>query len=463
MDMPVFLPQRLLKYNTAVDDAELLASLIKNRADLLEFFEFAADHETWSEDHPEFMRSALDWLTQQSFQNRLTQEAAQRIAEKVRLHFPVLSLYMPKNIVVDLEGVSFSVNSLVFGSASPLIQEVIQDKKVVKLTNMTPLSFRAIQEYVTTGNVPDLWKEQEAELIQIHAQATYWGFQDVARACEKILSRYIMRGNVFEKLLQAHQNTWPILQESCCEFINQLELACKVQASVDSLSFEFIEFIGTALDTFEKLRHAITHLIFRKNLIEDFMFRDVVNQCPHLVGLDIDDSSSYTENLQSVPKSIQELDISSCGWLQSQHFPLLANAFPNIRKLILRSNIQLNYTSWSQLTLFPLLVDLDISRNTQITDDDFVIILQALPKLTDLKADDCRHITDRGFLEMMRYAPQLVVLSVERTEISDGTLIELVERCTYLKEINISRCTRITPKGIANALRLSKTTLKISV
>lgn len=461
MEMPVFLPERLMEYSTAADDAVLFAALIKKQADFLEFFEYAANHETWSEDHPEFMRSALDWVTHHFLQNRLTSEAAQKIAEKIRLHFPILSIYVPNNIVFDVEGVSFSVNSLMFGTASPMIHELIlreyRDKgqETVKLKNITPLGFRAIQEYVMTGTVLNLWKEQEAELMQIHAQASYWGFYGLACACEKILSRYIMRGNVIEKLIEAHENQWLIVQESCCQFMNQLDLGYRVQAPAKALSFEFFAFVGSALDAFEKLRRHITHLIFRKNLIEDFTFRDVVNQCPHLTGLDIDDSNSYDENLQSVPTSIQELDISSCSWLRPEHFPLLAKAFPNLRKLVIRNNIRLDYNSWSQLTLFPLLIDLDISLNTQITDSDFKIILQALPGLTDLKADACIHISDRGFLDMMHSEPQLVVLSVERTDISDGTLADLAERCLYLKDLNIARCSKITDKGVWDLVRIS--------
>ncbi len=469
MEMPLFLPTRLQHYGSAVDDTKLFTLLVKNRAELLDFFEYASDHETWSEDHSEFMGLALDWFTLHFFENRLMLEDARRVAKKVQEHFSVLSPYLPKNIAFDVKGVIFSVNSLLFGAASPLVQELIlheyRDKSqdLVKLQGISVTVFRSIEESVMTGNVLDLWKQQEEELIQIHRQASSWGFTYLAHACEKILSRYIMRGNVYEKLLEAHRNQWTVLQKYCCDYITDLDLGCRVQAIEETLSFEFLEYVGSAIDIFEKLKHTITHLIFRKRLLEDFMFRDYVNQCPLLKGLDIDNSYTYDENLQSVPQTVIELDISSCGWLRPIHFPLLASAFPHLKKLIIRNNILLNYASWGQLVLFPELIDLDISFNSQITDDDLKMILQAVPNLTDLKADDCTHVTDRGLLEMVRSLSSLTVLSLEKGDMTDGTLIEMVQHCPFLKELNIARCPKITDKGLWDSVRQAKALRKLGI
>lgn len=461
MEMPLLLPPSFDAYRKAQSDEELARMLIQHKNDLISFFGYAADHETWSETHATFMRMVLDFLTNQFSQNRLSADEVQSIASIVQAHILILSGYLPQTIKFDVSGMTFSSNSLMFGAASPQMQElIVQDSrdqegtKAIKLSGIDPGIFRIIEEFVMTGAVADLWKMQETELTKIHRQATTWGFQGLAHQAEEILARYIMRGNVFEKLLEAHKHNWPLMKKACRTFINQLDLGCRLHETKEAFfAFEFFEFSTPALDIFEKLSQITTHLIFRKKLIEEMPFRAVVNQCPQLVGLDISESLAYDENLQSDPKTILELDLSSCTWLESSYIPLLAKAFPSLKKLVIQNNSQLTYASWAELRLFSELTYLDISRNTQISDDDLRMVLQALPKLTDLKMDECKQVTDRGFFELAHLLPDLTVLSMERCQLSDGLLKELAQRCQQLKELNVCRCPRLTERGILEAVK----------
>src|SRR5262249_19595049 len=147
------------------------------------------------------------------------------------------------------------------------------------------------------------------------------------------------------------------------------------------------------MDVFERVKNNITHLICSGDLTRDPTFSKVLGQCPKLLSLDISHSTDFTEQLKSIPYRLEELDISKCAWLSEYEFRQIVQICPHLSSLKLSSNVQLNFSAWSELQKLKGLKVLDLSRCNQIQDRDLKIILMACRMVTDLELEECKGIT----------------------------------------------------------------------
>jgi len=206
------------------------------------------------------------------------------------------------------------------------------------------------------------------------------------------------------------------------------------------------------MEIFDAMRFNVTHLIISKNLTDQAGFSDVINRCPSMVCLDLSGSGSFTDRLLDIPESLEELDISNCEWLTNKNFKKMIEICPNLVKIRLASNSQLNYSSWTLLKDLRRLEKLDISRCYQIKDEDFKLILQACRDVTHFYLEECTGLSDNAFFELAKNIPKLTDLDVSRTNITDSGLIDLMMRCSHLITLKLVRCSNLSPKGILEAV-----------
>lgn len=460
MELPILLPKDLDYVGIATDDRILLNLLVKIPQDLNIFFQYACDDETWSSKHTYFMKNILLWLTDQFFQDRWLWSFAQSAAQSIREHIHILEPLLPLNLTILYDkGRSAQVNSLLWGTGSDylhtLIRQECRDKKktILEVPELPEDVFPVIQEYLNSGNVKELWRKREPELIPILSIATEWGLSGLMELTEDILKKYMTLNNVCDRLIDSHENKWIHLRNACIEFINELNAGVHLDPEASEFSFEFLDFREKALSYFEKLREHIERLVISRNLTENPEFSTVIHQCPRMKCLDISRSESFSDRFVDIPNTLEDLDVDKCAWLSNANIAKLLEICPNLTKISLASNTQITYSGWSALQKLRHLQSLDISRCFQITDEEFKLIMQASRMVTHLHVQECTKLTDQAFYELGRNMPKLTDLDLSRCNISDVALSSLVAHCRQLVTLTLVRCPKLTDRGIAEAAR----------
>lgn len=463
MRLPSFLPSEFSKYEKADSDEELYNMLIENPRELIRFFEFSCDNETWSEQHSEFIGKILSWLTTRFFLSDLPVFYIEHAAKIIQQHIGALKIYLPYDILVNISDREILINSLLWASHSEyfrnlLRKEILEKKqKLIVLDNVPYEVFLKAEEFVTTGNCLDLWKKNQSELLEIMQYAKVWQLRGLLELCEEVLKRYIDRVNVNIMLIMAHHQGFSLLRDACFEFINELNMGVRFEKKLlPDLAFEFLEFQDRSLDLFDELKSYITHLIISGALTAQPIFSKVINQCSNLKGLDISRSSLFTDRLQDIPLSLQELDLSQCYWLNDENLKILILKCPQLTKLTLRGDTQLTYRSWSELYKLRALKSLDVSRCHQITDQDLSMILKACRGLTELNLEGCKKISNKAFFELAQTSQRLMHLNISESVISDGVLSEIASYNRDLLSLALVQCESITQKGIRELIQFCR-------
>lgn len=470
MEMPAFLPAGLEEYRGVISDEELIQMLYSHSVNMFPFFIVAADDETWSSNHPFVMTELLKYLTRQAFDRRLEIQHIKQVQTKIHEHILLLDSYLPLDMILGVGGDEFHVNSLLFIAASPFFQDLIRHQLYDKKTNFLGLNgvsltvFKAVLEFVQTGGVPDLWKNNEVELRDIHLQADRFGLIELGNSCEEVLKRYINHESVMPMLIQAHHDGWGLLRASCYQYINGLFYGVKFHDSnLESLVFEFLEFKERSLEIFDKIKDLITHLIVSGTLTEEEVFSAVIKNCKRLIQLNLSASNIFSEKIFDAPDNLAELDISSCNWLDEACLNRFFLKFTHLRALNLKDNNQLGFNAFGTLSKAKHLTDLNISRNFGIHDEEFKLIVQSCSQLTGLDCSECKKVEDKGFYELARNLTHLQILNLENCQISDGILIEIAVKLNFLESINLTSCKRLSDRGVMEFVKQSRSLKTLNI
>jgi F-box/leucine-rich repeat protein 2/20 len=470
MDLPSLLPTELRYTSVASNDRILLNMLMKIQQDLILFFEYACDDETWCGQHVDFMQGAIQWITNQFFQDKLLMSLAQRTSRAIQKHIRILGELIPNNLTINYGNEhSLEVNSLMWGASSEYLRVLIRQecrdkgKRILNLPHLSRDIFLSLEEFILTGQAKELWQKEEKELLPVLQKASEWEILGLVELIENLLKNSITSNNVFEKLLLAQKKKWPHLKEAGMTFINNLNKGVYLDTSLSELCFEFLNFNDSALAIFERLRLEISCLVISRNLTEHFQFTKVINNCPRMICLDISRSESFSERLRDIPSSLAELHVEECAWLNNVNLGKLLEICPNLTKISLANNTQISYIGWSELQKIHHLQKLDISRCRQLTDDDFKLVLQACRSITHLNLQQCTKLTEFAFYELGRNMPKLIHLDLSRSQISDRALIDLSVRCPYLESLILTGCQNLTDRGIMETIKNTKWLRKLNV
>lgn len=467
--LPAFLPQALDYCNQANSEEELLDLLIKDTGNLLIFFEYMCEDETWSERHFQMIANLIEWLSAQGMYDKLTDDTYRRTAQALRKHAPLFQPYIPKNVTIQLQDDVVAANNLLLTAASPFFKEAIRiehakgSSKLV-LTNVPRNLFKPILEFVNTGSLGDVWKLPEEMLVALLRQTLSWGMDPAARECEDILKRYITKDNVFERFATAEQENWYYTQQLCANFINRMELGFRLSLlGVDRLKAQFDNFNEETLVNFRNVQKLVTDVACQGQLGDHRGFVQVIKTLPKLIALDLSRTESFSDNFYSIPSDLQELNLSKCVWLSQQMLRKMNAICPHVKRLQLNNNQQLNFAAWGELAKFKQLIGLDLSECQQISDDDLVVILSAGRGILEWNVSECKKLTDKGLLEFTKKAPRLTHLDVSRTQLSDSTLIELATRCRSLRDLTALACRNLTAKGVSECVKHAPVLHKLDI
>lgn len=460
MLLPALLPTEFGHYSSAENATRLLRMLVAKPADFVLFFEYACEDETWSEQNLDFMQNAAAWLTDQFIAGTISMDFVKQCTKAIRSHFQILRSCIPQDIMLVAEKKQFPTNSLLVASSSDFFYEFIklqwQEKRQlqIKMKGVSSFVLHPMVEFMETGNVEGLWKFTQDELMCILRQAAAFELSGLIELCEACLKRYLTEANVIDYLKTAHQERWRHLQQSCFNLINSYKYGIQLTShSQDDFSLEFTEYTEASLSIFESLKMLVTHLICSSSLTESQIFSEVINKCPNLISLDISRTRDFSECLYDIPQSVQELDLSMCGWLNDALLKKMIEICPYLRRLRLTSNTGITYQGWGELQKFSRLIALDISHCNQVSDEDFQIILSSCKSLAELGLEECKKLTEKAFFELAHKQSGLVILNLARCNVTDAALIEIASRCTNLISLDLSRCKDLTDRGVIQAVK----------
>jgi len=470
MQLPALLPKSLHFAAEAESDEALFKLLVKEPPLLIRFVARAAADELWIISHGEFMEKALTWITEQFFQDRLLMPVVQKLAKILRAHQGAVSSYLPKNITVKLEDKDLPFNSLLLSSGSEVLREIVRRecrdrrKKVLNLPKIPFAIFEVVEEFLTTATYLELVRKEKKEVYKILNLAMEWDLPDLSQGCQEHLAGYIDRDNVFKTLLRSQERGRLILREACFAFLNRMNYGFKMEGrSPEDLGFQFIDFNENSLNAFEQVKPSLTYLVARKKIAEDPQFSLILKASPHIKGLDLGESASFPELWEELPATIQELDLSVCDWVTTATLEKMIALCPNLTTLVLRSDTKIDFEGWALLKKLPFLRNLDLTRCSQIGDNELSAIVQATPALVFLNLEECRAITDNGFYDLPNLNKNFIHLNLSRTEISDQPLIELAIKCDLLVVLNVTRCEKLTGVGIAEAAQQAKLLRELNI
>lgn len=448
MKLPALLLPSLDYTAVAEDDSALLLMLLKTPEELILFFEYACDDETWSQKHATFMKEAMEWMTRQALQDRLLASFAKRISQAIQKHFNVLEALLPKNLIAVVAGDKIPINALLWSATSEdfrlMIREECRDRhsRFLEFTDLSRVEFSTIQEFVQRGEVGDLWRLEEKELYTFLQIATRYHLEKLSLDCQEMIDRYITEENVYNKLQEATENGWLRIKEACFEW---LEGHCKEiqfpREMTEVLPFAFLEFSDHALRVFEALSKEITHLKYHPTLLEDSAFNETLEACPRLHSLDIGNSQDWSDLMDAIPSHLEKLNLTECPWLNQRTLKKVTALCPQLTGLNLSSNGQLNFSCWSQLKELKYLEQLDLSRCRQLNDEELLSVLQACRTVTHLSVAGCISLGDRALFEISRHLPRLRFLDVSHCAFPNSGFVELASRCKELETVIARRCT----------------------
>lgn len=478
MQGPSFLPEELAYCNTFETEEALLQALIKNRVHFIDFFELACADETWCEAHLQLIKQMLRWAARAYFLSEFATSDALRITKSIQSHLSILEPLLHfrsalfYTVIFTIEGKDVLANSLIYGAQSQYFADLFKINCFDKFHNDwtmkgVPLAhFRLVDEYLMKGTIPDLWRHERSEVLALMRLARIWEIGDIVKECAFVLKRYIDRDNVWDTLIEAHRKFYEEWKEHCYDFINRQGWGLRfLPGRQGDLRVEILDYNEETLERFAKVQKWVTHLTFGGRLSEDrARFAALIDSCPKLVGIDLSCSLSYTNQFDSIPGHISELNFSACPWLRHQHLREASLQFPNLKILELANDTQLNYQSWGELGRFRSLVTLNLSGCNQIADEDLKLIGQSCPHLFEINLEECRGFTDVGVADLVHHCQVLAGLNLNRCyPLTDKAIGEIGRSASRLVDLSLVRCVEMTDKGLLRLLRFCHTLRRLDV
>lgn len=461
MEMPSGLPKELVDvYEKFEDEKKLFEALKGHPRDFLSFFCCACDDEGWVARSTDFIPQALAMLNEQLMQNKLSLDESRVIAQSIRSNIYFLKEKLPLNITCQVLDAEIPINSFLFQASSTFFFQQIHKECYEKKKNGIVLNFiflgefETLQEFVYSGEAKDLWKYKPSELLQLLEIAHKLGLKDLALSCEEHFVKSVDGETAFTALGVAHKRFYETVKAASIEAINVLHLGIELSSQeMGKLSCELKNLSEVALNAFDKVSSYITELICGELIIEDSRFIAIVSECPKLIGIDLSNTRGFDNSLKSLPGNIRELKFNSCSWIDNQSLKVMISYCPNVDTLDLSSCSQLSAAAWGALLKLQYLRNLIVSRCSNLTDDELLLILNSCRSLEFLDISECKKVTEKGFHHIAVSGKKFLSLNLGRTNLTDNSLSEIIFRVPEIEALDLTRCLFLSELGVEEALK----------
>ncbi|MCB1119652.1 MAG: BTB/POZ domain-containing protein [Chlamydiia bacterium] len=458
MEELLHLPKELDALHT-INDEERFHLLTHKLDHLALFLEKIAPQYTWMQKHSKLIEDLLRHVTDIFFRDRMPLQIAKRILWILQKNWDDLSHKLPNNITLELQDNQIEVNSLLLAASSPPLREKIRQEcrldqsSILNLTEYPIAPMRLILDFMQHGTSTLLWRSSERDIFATLIAARDFALPKLERECEEEARRFIHESEVVRLLLKAHEIGAHHIKKACIDFYNETARGVRFHHRQEAdLTLKLQEVKEVTIRFFEKMAPYLTHLSFSDNVLDDIPFPDLLNQCPHLVGIGVEQSYSFSERLTTLPQNLREIDLSQCEWLNASTLEQIVRHNPHITRWTLASNPGLNYAAWGQLARAPSLSTLNVARCHNLTDAELRILIEGCVRLQELNIAECRSLTEAGFRLLARIGAHLRSLTLTRLPITDPILIAMAQTMRHLEILDLTRCRLLTEAGIEEAL-----------
>lgn len=460
MELPSFLSKALYVNLQSIESLDSLQKLLRqNPSKAADFFIQACGDLMWVHAHEDFMSKLLIWLTDQFFKSELSTHKAKQIAAAIQENYDEFQGFLYPQFYLRVNEVDFPIQGLLFASTSDFFRTKAMEKyredsqEIINIPESSSDYFVYIIEFIQYGKVNNLWKIDQSHLLEIIRLSNRWNLFQLKQECEERLTHYVDRNNLLEMLRFSRDKELFHLQSTCVKILNRFENDLQVTVEDHQLTFIFYRFWLRTLEIYDYLKDQIVRITCPGGLLGEPSFKLVVNSAPKLIGVDISLSPEFSENVYALPPRLQELNLSSCPWINGEHFEKLFKLCPLIRILKLNRDEQLNYRAWGFLQKLTRLAKLELAECIYLSDDELKIILNSCPRLEHLNLNGCTQLTRQAFFEMGSFLPGLRELHVKRCNLDDATLIELASHSKDLALLNISYNSQISDRGLLQVIK----------
>ena len=173
-------------------------------------------------------------------------------------------------------------------------------------------------------------------------------------------------------------------------------------------------------------------------------------------------SSVDAKNVTALLKRCTGLhEVHSYGSKPIEHdeltFALMAYC-PSLRSIHLMSSRTLTDSAVAAMVrMYPGLVELRLANVEKLTDDALRAIAQHLPKLHRLWLEESELISDAGVVELVQKCTELKDVDLSSTSITDAAIIAIADNCADLEDLAVNGCENITDAAL-RVVRLPKLT-----
>lgn len=421
MKRPLGLPDRFISlFDESKNGEELFTKLIeKGDQEIIEVLEFTADDHTWVDERGgrPFMDNLLPWVTEKFRHNSIPRPMAERISKSIRKNYSCLGKSLPKDVSLMVDKQIVPVHSLLFRTLGDVyFRDLFEDKSpTIELPNINKDHLNKIAEFIYTGGIEGLWKEEPKEISSLIDQANALDFKELGTYTFSIYKHYIEKEMILKRLLLALKDKEAILVEEMCEMINQEHLGFILNfESFGRFSAEIVQVWEDDEPYLLPLAPHITHITchdLEKN--SPLLFR-LFPRCRRLEGVDFSGSpQGQFEELLSTLSILHELNLEGCEWVNDRFVKKIAESLTNVRKINLGGIRSVTYSGYSELATLKGLDTLNLTGHRGLGDDELALLIDGLPNIGELILSGCEKLTDEALDYIADHAKYLEHLRVD--------------------------------------------------
>jgi len=476
MHWPTFMSSEFNDLKEASTYEEAGELLISSRPveGVLKFFVESIEDKTWVEKSDgELVRLLFAWMTKELWERRLSLEKAEIAARAIQPNFIHLKDHLIYDLVFVTQEKDYPASSLLFAAQSDHFKDLIAERRsegnettTIKLKNISDRFFTFFLEFINTGKMENLWKEEPEEILSVIRNASAYDVEEMSAYAAEVYKRYLSIDNVSEHLIMGEKEDIPALEGECCRFISGRFSGMEI-GPVEGEGFELkiSNLEDDSIPILQVLAPRMTELTCREDILENEAFLSLVEKMKQLLSVDFSDTSGMGASLINNFPSVRTLKLERCQWMTSENLTDIMSKTPSIIHLSLSGNSHLFIPGTGLLASFNHLSDLDFSYCQQIDDETIDLLASCCPQLISLSVKDCSEITDAGIGEIGRQCRELMALNLSNLlEITSEGIVDLASHSQNISGLNLQGCKSIDERGIKQLFRLlpNLTELKIN-
>lgn len=451
MESPLGLNDRLQEIVFAVQNGQELFDVLKTRSPevMIELFENAADDQTWVEERggAEFMALIIPYLTESNINNTISKKLLQMAAKAIQKNFYFLFRYMPEDIAFHVENYKFMANSLLFRFVggdyfSSLIDDyvVTREQRDIELKATKIRVFQYLKEFIYTGEMKDLWKEDPKIILSVQKKGNKWRIKSLSDTAFRTFKNYISREVLFQRLVAAFQAKNHHMTEELLVELEKENLGFKLELVESGFKLT----LKKLNEEIEKLLDPFTPFLYTIRLtdgdIEEEFLKKLFRKCVKLEKLDLSalkECKDPGDLIISLPQGLLVLSLHDLKWVTDSILESVISHFPHLNSLNLAGCEYFKTTFLSELSLLNNLETINLSRVPELNHSILSIVTRVWKTIINLDISSCKGIDDKA-------------------------LKTLLANLEDLKELNLRNCRALSLEGILQ-LANKKTLRRIDI